>query len=60
MGETKYHITLLVSLGDQKILSRISRKSYAEISLTEGTRVFVQVKAVSIHDLTTTIDDTAD
>lgn len=51
VAETAHHVTLIIALGNQKILSRISRKSYAEISLKEGTPVFLQVKSVSVHGI---------
>ena len=54
VAETTHHVTLMISLGNQKILSQISRKSYAEIPLKEGTPVFLQIKAVSIHGTTPT------
>lgn len=53
VAETDHHVTLLISLGEHPILSRISRKSYADVPLEDGSSVFAQVKAVSIHDLAT-------
>jgi molybdate transport system ATP-binding protein len=51
VDETPHHVTLLVSIGNQSILARISRKSWRELDLAPGRAVFAQVKAVSVHDV---------
>ncbi len=51
VAETDHHVTLLVSLGAQSILARISRKSWRDLALDPGRPVFAQVKAVSVHDV---------
>jgi molybdate transport system ATP-binding protein len=51
VAQTDHHVTLLVSLGAQSILARISRKSWRDLPLRPGRDVFAQVKAVSVHDV---------
>ena len=48
--ESTHHVTLLLAVGEQRILSRISRRSYREIGFPVGQPVFAQVKSVSVHD----------
>lgn len=51
VSDSQFHVTLLISIGSQQVLARISRKSFSELELVEGRAVFVQVKAVSIHGI---------
>ena len=51
VSETEFHATLRIDVDGQKLLSRISRKSYAEMDLSVGARVYAQMKAVSVHQL---------
>jgi molybdate transport system ATP-binding protein len=48
----QYETLVVVSLGEKndgaRLLSRMSRKSWAELGLAEGQRVFAQVKYVSL------------
>ena len=43
------HGTLRLKLGDQFLLSRLTRKAIDELGLKEGMEVYAQVKAVVIH-----------
>jgi len=45
-----HHITLLVNVKGHNILARLSRKSFYDLKLDIGSAVYVQLKAVSIHD----------
>lgn len=51
VAEADHHATLVVALGDQRLLARISRKSRAELGLAPGQAVHVQIKAVAVHDV---------
>jgi len=51
VANSKHHLTLLISIGEQDLLGRISRKSFQDLSLKEDSNVYVQVKALSIDRL---------
>jgi molybdate transport system ATP-binding protein len=48
-----YEALVVVSLGENgegaRLLSRMSRKSWSELGLAEGQRVYAQVKYVSLN-----------
>lgn len=44
-------ILLQLVVNNDILLARISRKSYQSLGLSEGQKVFVQIKAVSIHGI---------
>lgn len=55
--ESTHHVTVTVDLGAQRLLARISRKSWRDLPIEPGREVFALMKAVSVHDLQHPGDD---
>ena len=51
INSSDHHVTLLLHAFDQKLLTRISLKSFNTLSITIGMQVFALIKAVSIHGI---------
>ncbi|MDF1782371.1 MAG: molybdenum ABC transporter ATP-binding protein [Alcanivoracaceae bacterium] len=50
INQTDHHVVATIDVSNQKLLARISKKSWEQLSLASGQNVFVQIKAVSIND----------
>ena len=55
--ESTHHVTVAVAIGAQRLLARISRKSWRELPIGVGREVYALMKAVSVHDLQHPDDD---
>jgi len=51
LEERDAHMLLQLAVNKDRLLARISRKSYQSLQLNVGQTVFMQIKAVSIHGL---------